>query len=329
MSTACDMSDSPAAFPYDPIEGYELLDSGDGEKLEQVGGVLLRRPDPQAMWRPALPPARWQAADLRFVRESDRGGRWEARGGPARIAPPESWELAHRGARFIVRPTPFKHIGIFPEQSANWLFTAQRLAAHCAGPRADTQGTRPTEDSRPAVLNLFAYTGVATVLAAKAGAFVTHVDSSRPSLRWAKENAERSALPGDSVRWIEDDAVRFVQREARRGRRYQGILLDPPPYGRGPEGEKWVFEEQVAELLRACHGLLAEGPAFLVLSCYAVGTSPLAFLNMLDDLESRSASSAKVQVQAGELAIPQTAGGHAGRPRLLPAGLCGRWWRGP
>jgi 23S rRNA (cytosine1962-C5)-methyltransferase len=292
---------SPAVYPHDPIEGYELLDCGGSEKLERVGGWVLRRPDPQAMWRRSLPDEAWAAADLVFVRESDRGGRWES----GRREVPDHWELAHRGARLIVRPTPFKHIGLFPEQSSNWAWTAERLAELKVG----------GADERPPLLNLFAYTGAATVLATLAGGFVTHVDASRPAMRWARENAERSGLPGDAVRWIEDDAVAFVARERRRGRRYRGILLDPPPYGRGPDGEKWQFEDQIAALLDDCRELLAEGPAFLVLSCYAVGTSPLAFQNLLGDLGLG-------RVDAGELAIPQADGA-----RSLPAGLCGRWRR--
>jgi 23S rRNA (cytosine1962-C5)-methyltransferase len=293
-----------AVFPPRPLSGYELLDSGRGEKLERVGPYVLRRPDPQAMWSPLLPAAEWEAADLAFVRESDRGGRWEP-GARARHKPPASWTLEHEGARLIVRPTPFKHIGVFPEQAGNWAFVAERLAA-----------LRRAGAARPAVLNLFAYTGAATVMASLAGGFVTHVDASTPALRWARENAAASGLPADAVRWIEDDAADFVRREARRGRRYAGILLDPPPYGRGPDNQKWVFEERIAELLAACRALLDEGPAFLVLSCYAVGTSPLAFHNLLGDLGPG-------EVAAGELAIP-----HVGSARLLPAGLCGRWWRG-
>lgn len=301
---------APAVFPPVPIEGYALLDCGSGEKLERVGPWVLRRPDPQAMWKPGRPAAEWERADLRFVRESDRGGRWEC--GPRLAEAPESWALAHRGATFVVRPTPFKHIGLFPEQAANWDWTAARLAALAGGAADRASGA----NGRPAVLNLFAYTGAATVMATLAGAFVTHVDASRPALRWAKENAARSGLAADAVRWIEDDAVTFVRRELRRGRRYQGILLDPPPYGRGPEQQTWQFEDRIAALLTDCRALLAEGGAFLVLSCYAVGTSPLAFLNLLGELGPGP-------IEAGELAIPQQDGA-----RLLPAGLCGRWARG-
>ena len=301
-------------FPWEPIDGYELLDSGSGEKLERVGGYVLRRPDPQAMWRPALPASAWAAVDLSFVRESDRGGRWEQRAGGQSV--PESWELSHRGARLSVRPTPFKHIGVFPEQSGNWAFAAARVAELRAGAANGVQDAAAGADGeRPALLNLFGYTGAATVLATLAGAFVTHVDASRPALRWARDNAALSGLPADAVRWIEDDAAVFVRRERRRGKRYRGILLDPPPYGRGPDKETWLFEDHIAALLEDCAALLADGPAFLVVSCYAVPTTPLAFHNLLGDLGPG-------QVVAGELAIPQT-----GSARLLPAGLCGRWSR--
>lgn len=298
--------DAPAVFPHDPIEGYALLDCGGGEKLERYGRKVVRRPDPQAMWRPRLDERVWSSADLSFIRESDRGGRWQSRDGREPAAEP--WELRHRGARLLLRPTPFKHLGVFPEQSGNWLWTAGRvrdLSAAASG-RAD---------GRPRLLNLFAYTGAATVAAALAGAFVTHVDSSQPALRWARENAAASGLAGDAVRWICDDAMAFVQRELRRGRRYEGVLLDPPPYGRGPEGQRFTFESDVVALLEGCTALLEDGPALVVLSCYAVGTSPLAFKQLLDDVGHGL-------VEAGELAIPVEAG-----ERLLPAGLCGRWWR--
>ena len=296
---------APSVFDTEPIDGYALLDSGHGEKLERFADVVLRRPDPQAMWKPRRPESEWQAADLSFVRESDRGGRWDPR--PGGRTPPEPWSVSYAGSTLLLRPTPFKHVGLFPEQASNWRWTAERIAGIPAATDRD--------DSRPRLLNLFAYTGAATVAAARAGAFVTHVDASKPAMRWAKENAAASGLPGNAVRWITDDASTFVQREARRGRRYEGILLDPPPYGRGPDGQRWTFEEDVVALLAACAELLSDGPAFVVLSCYAVGTSPLAFQNMLTDLSGG-------EVTAGELALP-----HEDGTRLLPAGLCGRWVR--
>ncbi len=299
----------PGVYRHPPLAAYELIDSGHGEKLERVGEIVLRRPDPQAMWRPTLGEDDWQQCHWRFERESDRGGRW-ARGRAANTAPPEAWVIEHGAARFEIRPTPFKHIGLFPEQSANWEWTAERVAA-----------LKTAGDERPALLNLFAYTGAATVMASLAGAFVTHVDASKPALRWARRNAELSDLAPDAVRWIEDDARAFVAREARRGRRYRGILLDPPPYGRGPKGEKWEFEQHVPELLELCGQILDDGPAFLILSCYAVGTTPLAFETLLEDIGDG-------HVTAGELALPQTASPNPERSRRLPAGLCGRWMRG-
>ncbi|RKY19336.1 MAG: SAM-dependent methyltransferase [Planctomycetota bacterium] len=299
---------APAVFPHDPIEGYALLDCGDGEKLERFGGVVLRRPDPLAMWRPERDAAFWAQADLSFVRESDRGGRWQPRRGAAPL--PEPWTLTHRDTRLLLRPTPFKHVGVFPEQASNWLWTAQRIAQ-----LAPTFVAR--EEPRPRLLNLFAYTGAASVAAAQAGAFVTHVDASKPAMRWARENAAASGLAPDAVRWICDDALQFVQRERRRGRRYDGVLLDPPPYGRGPDGQRWTFEEGVVELLADIAGLLEPDAGFVVLSCYAVGTSPLAFQQMLAELGA-------AEVSAGELALPVQ-----DSARLLPAGLCARWWRAP
>jgi len=293
-------SPRPAVLPPEPLCGYTLLDTGHGEKLERFGPLVLRRPDPQAMWRPRRPAHTWRAADLVFERESDRGGRWRAPHGPV----PWEWTLAHGGARLVVRPTAFKHVGLFPEQATNWRWTGEQLA------RLARAGAGP-----PRVLNLFAYTGAASVLASLSGARVTHVDSSRPAMRWARRNAGLSGLASDAIRWIEDDAPTFARREVRRGARYDGILLDPPPYGRGSGKRRWVFEDDVVELLSACRALLAESPAFLVLSCYAVGTSPLAFANMLADL-------GEGEVGAGELAIPEEDGA-----RLLPAGLCGRWAR--
>lgn len=286
-------------FPHPGVAGYALLDSGDGEKLERVGGVVLRRPDPQALWRPARPEA-WREADLRFVRESDRGGRWEKRA----ARQPEAWDLEHEGLVLRIRPTPFKHIGLFPEQAANWEWVAERRRALSAG-------------EAPRLLNLFGYTGVASLLAAREGWEVTHVDASRASLDWARENQRRSGLPEDGIRWILDDAAKFAAREVRRGARYHGVLLDPPQYGRGPKGEKWIFEKGIAPLLESCAGLLAgDAPSFLVLSAYAVGFSPLALGNLLGDLGDGA-------VESGELALPEEHGG-----RLLPCGYCARLLRG-
>jgi len=286
------------------LSNYELLDSGGGEKLERFAGVTLRRPDPQALWKKAQAEDDWARADLSFVRESDRGGRWEpGPSAPKRImGKGAQWHLEHGGARLIIRPTPFKHVGLFPEQVANWSLVGE------------VHGELGQE--RPRLLNLFGYTGAASVLAAKAGFDVTHVDASKASITWAVDNAEASGLGRDGMRVVCEDALRFARREVRRGSRYNVILLDPPHYGRGPKGEVWRLEDNLAELVETA-GQLSDDRALIVLSTYAVGYSPLAFERILEGLEGGS-------VEAGELAIPE--GRETGR--YLPAGFCARWARG-
>jgi 23S rRNA (cytosine1962-C5)-methyltransferase len=287
----------PCAFP-----DHALLDSGAGEKLERFGEVVLVRPDPQALWRRRLAGKEWQRADLVFVRESDRGGRWQRAGKRTEL---ESWPLEFDGARFWARPTPFKHVGVFPEQAPNWRWMLEKLGAAGEGAR---------------VLNLFGYTGVASLLARRAGAEVTHVDASRLALSWARENAELSGLGAEGLRWVLEDALAFARREARRGARYTGVLLDPPHYGRGPKGEKWQLETSLVPLLEACRGLLAE-KSFLVLSSYAVGYTALSFWNLLDEFEGGTVESGTVE--AGELVLREE--GERGRP--LPCGFAARWSR--
>ena len=286
----------PAVFAPRALPGHALLDSGAGEKLERYGEVVLSRPDPQALWRKRLDARAWQRADLVFVRESDRGGRWERR--TERV--PAEWPMAFGRARFWVRPTPFKHVGVFPEQAPNWSWMEERLAA--AGP-----GAR--------VLNLFGYTGVASLLARLAGAEVTHVDASRLALDWARRNAQESGLGPEGMRWVLEDALAFARREARRGARYAGILLDPPHYGRGPKGEKWQLETGLAPLLEACRECLAER-SFLCLSSYAVGYTALSLWNLLAELGAGA-------LEAGELVLREEGAGG----RALPCGFTARWSR--
>ncbi len=291
------------AFAFPGLPNYALLDSGHGEKLERFGDYVLRRPDPQALWRPRLEKTAWQQADFCFIRENDRGGRWKKR--DSRL--PLHWDMEVMGAKLRIHPTPFKHVGLFPEQASNWQWVENRrqgLAKELSG-------------ERPQLLNLFGYTGAASVLAAQRGWFVTHLDASKASVDWAAANAQANQLPSDSVRWLLEDASKFVQREVRRQKRYHGILLDPPHYGRGPKGEKWQFESGIAPLLEACRQLLApQEDSFLVLSTYAIGFSPLAFDNMLQDFVGG-------QVESGELWLPE-GDGH----RRLPCGFCARWSRG-
>ncbi|MBP3331442.1 MAG: class I SAM-dependent methyltransferase [Tidjanibacter sp.] len=242
---------------------YELIDCGDFEKLERYGKYVLRRPEPQAMWRKSLSERKWaQRADAVFSRDagSEEKGRWQ-------LSPkmPDRWFVEYdcRGSRLKMRLglTSFKHVGLFPEQAANWDFihdTVKELAQKSAG-------------TEPKVLNLFAYTGGATLAARAAGADVTHLDSVKQVVNWSNENMTSSGL--DGVRWIVDDALKFVRREVKRGRKYNGIILDPPAYGRGPEGEKWVLERNICELLECCAAILEPKNSFLVLNLYSMGLS--------------------------------------------------------
>ena len=282
---------------------YELLDTGDFEKLERFGRYTTRRPEPQAIWRRSLSEEAWRAAaDASFLRDrrSDERGEW-------RLKPqtPDRWsvEYRYRGMRLRMRLglTSFKHVGIFPEQAANWNFIYDRCRAFSAA-RA------------PRVLNLFAYTGGATLAARAAGAETTHVDSVRQVVTWARENMEQSGLEG--VRWIVEDALKFVRREVRRGNRYDGIILDPPAYGRGAEGEKWVLEEHIGPMLACCAELLELRDAFLVLNLYSMGLSAT-----LARTAVRQAFGAPAEEQWGELCFTDRAG------KELPLGTYYRFTR--
>ena len=287
-----------------PLFGdYELIDTGRFEKLERFGRYVVRRPEPQAIWRPSLPEQEWRRADAAFVRDarSDERGQWHLWPGV-----PDRWTIGYdlRGTALRMRLglTSFKHVGIFPEQAANWDFIYDnccRLAAAGAAPR---------------VLNLFAYTGGATLAARAAGADVTHVDSVRQVVTWARENMELSGL--DGVRWIVEDALRFVQREVRRGSRYRGIILDPPAYGRGANGEKWILEDNICEMLECCAQLLEPAGAFLVLNLYSMGLS-----STLARTAVRQAFGAPREEQWGELCFTDRAG------KQLPLGTYYRFSR--
>lgn len=245
-------------------EDYELIDCGDFEKLERFGKYITRRPEPQAIWHRTLPNEEWaRLATASFVREkgaaSDERGRWHLR--PTQ---PDQWFIRQRVGDKQIRMrlglTSFKHVGVFPEQAENWNFIFERVQSQA----------KRAKESRPTVLNMFAYTGGASLAAAAAGAEVTHVDSVKQCISWARENMEASHLEG--IRWVVEDALKFARREVKRGHRYDGIILDPPAYGRGPEGEKWVLEQNIAEMLSLCSELLAEG-GFLVLNLYSMGLS--------------------------------------------------------
>ena len=252
-------------LPTPTFPDYELIDSGDFEKLERFGAYITRRPEPQAIWHKSLSENKWrELAHASFMRtsssKSDERGEWQRK-----AEMPDRWTMEYRYKKMHLTMrlglTSFKHVGIFPEQAANWNFIYDRIEALKA------------DGSTPKVLNLFAYTGGATLAARAAGADVTHVDSVKQVVTWSRENMERSGLEG--VRWIVEDALKFVNREVRRGNRYDGIILDPPAYGRGANGEKWVLEENIGEMLECCAKLLNPEKGFLVLNLYSMGLSAL------------------------------------------------------
>ena len=260
------------------MDGYELLDSGDGRKLERFGKIVLARPCSQAMWRPSLPPAEWSRADASFDREE--GNRWHGR-----ATLPESWTIETAGIRFKLGGTDFGHLGIFPEQRAQWSWIRSRVAAAAAVGR------------RPSVLNLFAYSGGSTMAAALGGAEVCHLDASKGMVEWARENAALNGLSQSPVRWIVDDARKFMRRELRRGRRYDAVILDPPTFGRGAAGEMYKIERDLKETLDLAAELLSERPLFVLFSSHTPGMSPVAASNVVGQLF------ADAKVEAGEMLL--------------------------
>ncbi len=283
---------------------YELIDSGEGEKLEQIGEVLVRRPDPEALWHKAAETDEkiaelWQNADLTFDRIDSKTGTWK-KNSQDKDKIPDEWTIEHGGLTFLIRPTSFKHVGIFPEQIENWQFIQDAIECKEAN-----------------VLNLFAYTGGATLAAAKAGAEVTHVDASKPVIDWAKENAKLNNLTEAPIRWIVDDVLAFAKREVKRGKKYDAVVMDPPAFGRGPDGEVWKIEEQFLELFDTCMQLLSDKPLFFIISGYASGYSALAFENCLKQIEEKFGGS----IESLELILKETSSRHAS----LPAGVTARW----
>jgi 23S rRNA (cytosine1962-C5)-methyltransferase len=279
---------------------YRLVDSGDGRKLERFGRFTVERPELQALWRPALEPGLWLRADAAFkaasAEEDSEGGRWRKN-----TALPETWPVRVLDITMLCRLTSFRHLGLFPEQLPHWEWMVARLGIARERPQR--------------VLNLFAYTGAASLLAARAGAEVTHVDASKKAIAWAKQNQAISRLGEAPIRWILDDARKFVAREVRRGNRYHVILVDPPKFGRGPEGEPWDVFTHLAPLLRDCAALLADRAA-LVLTTYAIRASALA----IDGLVRDCLAGRPGRIESGELAVVEDSAG-----RLLPTSLYSRW----
>lgn len=278
-------------------QDYEVIDTGDGEKLERWGNIFLIRPDPQIIWKSEKSDPRWHNAHARYHRSKTGGGSWEF------YKPvPEVWDLHWKELTFRLKPMGFKHTGVFPEQAVNWDYTMEKIRA--AG--------RPVK-----VLNLFGYTGAATLACLSAGAQVTHVDASKGMVQWAKENAEASGLSDRPVRWLVDDCIKFVQREQRRGNTYDGIIMDPPSYGRGPGGEVWRLEEQLQTLIEQCLPIFSDKPLFFLLSSYATGLSPAVMGYLLELLLEKRYGG---RVTADEIGLPVTDSG-----LVLPCGSTAIW----
>lgn len=283
----------------EPQKYYELIDSGQGEKLERLGEVVMIRPDPQALWLRSKPEL-WDKADVYYVRTDAKSGEWKRLTDKAQKLP-ESWKIEFGGLNFEVYLSSFKHIGIFPEQLVNWKWFKEVIEK---------------EKREISVLNLFGYTGGATLACVQAGATVTHVDSSKTSITNANKNAELSGLKDRSIRWILEDAYVFVKKELRRGKKYDAIIMDPPSFGHGTKGEVWKIEKQFTDLVEDALKLLSDNPTFFVINGYSAGYSPIAYANNILLLKERFGG----EIEYGELAIQESEG-----KRLLPAGIFARW----
>ena len=278
---------------------YELLDCSCGERLERWGKVTLIRPDPQVVWQTPKTHPLWKKADAVYHRSNTGGGQWEVR---TRI--PDRWEISYRDLTFNVKTMGFKHTGVFPEQAVNWDYVSDLI----------NRQNRPVK-----VLNLFAYTGAATVSALKAGAEVVHVDASKGMVQWAKENALSSGVIDRPVRWIVDDCIKFVQREIRRGNRYDILIMDPPSYGRGPGGEVWKLENEVYHFVELCRDVLSDNPLAVLINSYTAGLSPAVMQYILGALIVPKYGGT---VESEEIGLPVTQTG-----LLLPCGATAIWKR--
>ena len=278
---------------------FEVLDTGDGEKLERWGKILLRRPDPQVIW-PKARPELWKKAQATYTRSETGGGHWDFR-----EKLPDKWTIGLDGLKFYVRPTGFKHTGLFPEQAANWAFMQEQIRSASGWKR------------QPRVLNLFAYTGGATLACAAAGAHVTHVDAAKGMVLWAKENAKASGLEDRPIRWIVDDCAKFVEREIRRGKTYDAIIMDPPSYGRGPSGEVWKLEENLYPFVELVSRVLSDDPLFFIINSYTTGLAPSVMRYLTETLVAKKYGGS---TQSDELGLPVRDTGLA-----LPCGATCRW----
>lgn len=278
---------------------YELIDACNGERLERWGDIILIRPDPQIIWETEKKNHLWKAAHARYHRSDKGGGRWQEY-----KKLPAHWSINYGDLVFNIKPMGFKHTGVFPEQAVNWDFVSQKIKK---------------EKREIKVLNLFGYTGCATLACMKAGATVCHVDASKGMVQWAKENSESSYISDKPVRWLVDDCIKFVQREIRRGNKYDGIIMDPPSYGRGPNGEVWKLEEQLYSLVELCRQVLSDDPLFFILNSYTTGLSP-AVMEYLLGVLLKSKFGGKVS--SDEIGLPVTQTG-----LVLPCGSTAIWER--
>ncbi len=277
----------------DEWKDYECIDTANGEKLERWGDIILCRPDPQVIWDTKSAPKLWENSNAHYHRSSSGGGKWEYK-----KPLPEQWTVKYKSLTFNIKPMGFKHTGLFPEQAVNWDYMMKKI------------------ESRPGakVLNLFAYTGGATVACAKAGAAVTHVDASKGMVQWAKENARSSGLQDAPIRYLVDDCMKFVEREIRRGNKYDAILMDPPSYGRGPGGEVWKIEESICHFVRRCSLLLSDNPLFFIINSYTTGLAPTVLSNLMQMCLPEG------KVESSEIGLRITASS-----MVLPCGATGRW----
>ncbi len=275
---------------------YEIIDCSAGEKLERWGEYVLVRPDPQVIWDTPRENTLWGKANAYYHRSKSGGGNWEFKNLP------KQWQIGYEGLRFNLKPFAFKHTGLFPEQAVNWDWFRGKIR----------EAGRAVK-----VLNLFAYTGGATLAAAQAGAMVTHVDASKGMVTWARENAVSSGLGDAPIRWLVDDCVKFVQREIRRGNKYDAVIMDPPSYGRGPKGETWKLEENIYEFIKLCSELLCDNPLFFLVNSYTTGLSPSVLTYMISETIGKKY---KGETKSEEIGLPVTDTG-----LILPCGASGRW----
>ena len=276
---------------------YQILDMSEGMKLESWNGKELLRPDPQIVWKDKSFPEKWKQVNATYHRSKTGGGAWEYK-----KQMPKEWQIRYRDLVFNIKPMGFKHTGLFPEQAVNWDWMINKIKG---------------EKREIKVLNLFAYTGGATVACLSAGASCTHVDSSKGMVAWAKENVVSSGLQEKHVRYIVDDVVKFVNREIRRGNKYDAIIMDPPSYGRGANGEVWQFENNIYDLVELCTKVLSDDPLFVLINSYTTGISSTVLANILNLTVSKNY---KGQVEAGEIGLPMT-----NSKLILPCGIYGRW----